>query len=81
MKQILMLMHTALVTTLRWNVGCQIFSHKSGFNAVHHVPKSNDEHIGDALKDFASDHGAPEHLKMDGASVQVGRHTTFQKLL
>ena len=67
--------------SLTGNVGCQIFSHKSGFNAVCHILKSDDEHIGNALEDFISDHGAPEHLTMDGASVQVGRHTTFQKLL
>ena len=67
--------------SLTGNVGCQIFSHESGFNAVHHIPQSNDEHVGNLLEDFTSDHGAPEHPTMDGASAQVGRHTTFQKLL
>ena len=54
---------------------------KSGFDAVCHVPQSNDECVGNALKDFTSDGGAPEHLTVDGAAVQVGRHATFQKLL
>ena len=67
--------------SLTKNVGCQIFSHKLGFDAVRHVPQPNDECIGDALKDFMSDCGAPEHPTMDGAPVQVGRHATFQKLL
>jgi len=67
--------------SLTGNIGCQIFSHKSGFNVVYHIPKSNDEYIGNALKDFISDYGAPDRLTMDGAAVQVGRHTTFQKLL
>ena len=65
--------------SLAGNIGCQIFSHESGFNAVCHIPKSNDDHIGNAFKDFVSNCGAPEHPTMDGAAVQVGRHATFQK--
>ena len=57
--------------SLTGNVGCQIFSHESGFNAVHHIPQSNDEHIGNDLKDFTSNCGAPKHLTLNGASVQV----------
>ena len=67
--------------SLTGNIGSQIFSHKSGSNVACHIPESNDEHIGNALKDFVSDCGAPEHLTMDVASAQVGRHATFQKLL
>ena len=67
--------------SLTGNVGCQIFGHESGFDAVHHIPKSNDECVGNALKDFVSDCGAPEHPTVDGAAAQVGRNATFQKLL
>ena len=51
-------------TSLTGNVGCQISSHSSWFNAAHHIPESDDEHIGNALKDFMSDCGTPEHLTM-----------------
>ena len=67
--------------SLTMNVGCQTFSHESRFDAVHHIPKSDNDCIGDAFKDFMSNCSAPEHPTMDGAAVQVGRHATFQKLL
>ena len=67
--------------SLTGDIGSQIFSHKSGFDVVHRTPKADDEHTGNALKDFVSDRGAPEHLTMDGVTFKIGPHTTFQKLL
>ena len=56
-----------------------MYSHKCGFNASYPIPRSNSEHVGYILNDFISDYGAPENLTYDGADVQVGRNTNFQK--
>ena len=37
------------------------------------------EQLGYSLNDFMSAYRAPENMKYDGAAVQVGRHTNFQK--
>ena len=67
--------------TLRRNVSSQIYSHKCGFNAVYHLESANGENVGYSLSKFVSDYGAPEHLTLDEAAVQVGRNTNFQNTI
>ena len=64
---------------LRGNVTSQMYTHKCGFNTSYPIPRSNSEHVGYRLNDFVSDYGAPGQLTYDGAAVQVGRNTNFQK--
>ena len=63
------------------NIGSQIYSHKCGFTECYHLPKVDGEHVGNSLRSFISDYGVPEHLTYDGAAVQVGRKTDFQKTI
>ena len=63
------------------NIGSQVYSHKCGFNECYHLPKVDGERVGNSLKSFISDYGAPDHLTFDGAAVQVGRNTDFQKTI
>ena len=42
------------------------------------MDKANNENIGHSLGAFISEFGVPEHLKFDGAAVQVGSKTIFQ---
>ena len=65
--------------SLRGNVASQMYSHKCGFNASYLIPRATFEHVGYSLNDFVRDYGAPEHLTYDGAAVQIGRNTNFQK--
>ena len=65
--------------SMRGNVASQMYIHKCGFNASYPIPRANSEHIGYSLNDFVSDYGATDHLTYDGAAVQVGRDTNFQK--
>ena len=65
--------------SIRGNVASQMYIHKCVFNASYPIPRANSEHIGYSLNYFVSDYGAPEHLTYDGAAVQVGRNTNFQK--
>ena len=37
--------------------------------------------VGNSLKDFVHDFGAPSHLTFDGAQVQMGKNTLFQSTL
>ena len=67
--------------SLTGNVACQVYSDKSGFNAIYHLTRANDENIGNSLRSFISEYGIPEHLTCDGAAVQTGRHTIFQKTI
>ena len=67
--------------SLRSNIAAQIFSHKNGFSKPYFMKKADGNHIGEALKDFVNDFGVPERLTYDGAPVQVGRGTTFQKTI
>ena len=57
----------------------QIYSHKCDFNASNPISRVNNDTVGYSLNDFVSAYGAPEHLKYDGAAVQLGQHTKFQK--
>jgi hypothetical protein len=63
--------------SLRGNVGSQVFSHKCGFKACYPLQKVDGNSVGDALTQFISDYGVPEHLTFDGASVQTGPKTRF----
>ena len=67
--------------SLRSNIAAQIYSHKCGFKAIYPFPKADGNHVGQSLKDFIYDYGAPEHLTFDGAMVQVGRQTPFVQTL
>lgn len=67
--------------SLRGNVASQIFFHKCGFAANYHVSRVNNETIGPTLDAFINEFGVPEHLTVDGAPVQIGRHTRFQQTI
>ena len=41
----------------------------------------DDDNVHGSLLAFNSEYGIPEKLTMDGAAVQVGRHTGFQKTI
>ena len=69
------------VKSLRGNVCSQVYSHKCGFRACYHMPKADGEHVGHTLNRMIEDYGAPEHLIMDGASVQVGSRTSLQNII
>ena len=69
------------VRSIRGYKASQIFSHKCGFKKIYHLKKADNENVGNALKAFISDFGAPEHLTYDGAAVQIGGKTSFQKTL
>ena len=64
---------------LQGNLESQMYSHKCGFNVSYPIPRANSEHVGYSLNYFVSDYGAPEHLTYDGAAMQIGRNTNFQK--
>lgn len=67
--------------SLRGNIASQIFFHKCGFATAYHVSRVNDAAIGPTLNSFCHDWGVPNHLTIDGANVQVGRHTQFNQAL
>ena len=67
--------------SLRGNKASQIYSHKCGFKALYHLSKANNEQIGQSLKDFIFEYGAPSKLTYDGAAVQVGSKTLFQETI
>jgi hypothetical protein len=54
-----------------------LYSHKCGFKASYPIQKIDGDHVGDTLAQFINDHGVPEHLTFDGASVQTGAKTRF----
>ena len=45
--------------------------------SIYPLQKANGEQVGQSLKDFIHDYGAPEHITFDGAMVQVGQNTPF----
>lgn len=69
------------IKSLRGSAAMQIYSNKCGFNKVYTLRKTDNESVGNSLKAFISDYGAPERLTYDGAAVQVGSKTLFQKIL
>ena len=69
------------VRSLRGNIGCQLYSHKCGFKACYPIQKIDGNHVGDALTQFISDFGVPQHLTFDGASVQTGPKTRFMETI
>ena len=71
----------AEVKSLHQNIAAQIYSHKVGFAACYPLTELKGEAIGNTLNDFCHDFGIPEHLKFDGAMVQVGPKTLYQKLI
>ena len=67
--------------SLRGHIASQIYFDKCGFAACYHITKADNANIGPTLSAFASDFGIPKNLTMDGAQVQVGRHTDFQSFI
>lgn len=65
------------IRSLWSNIGCQIYSHKCGFEACYPIQRINGTQVGDTLTQFISDYGAPKHWTFDGASVQTGPTTRF----
>jgi Reverse transcriptase (RNA-dependent DNA polymerase) len=67
--------------SLRGNVASQIYYDKCGFAACYHLPRADNVHVGATLPAFTADYGIPDNLTMDGAQVQIGRNTEFQKFI
>ena len=59
----------------------QAYTHKNGFAAVYPMESMKGDEVGETLRNFANDHGAPDHLTYDGAAVQTGPKTEFQRLV
>ena len=45
------------------------------------MQRMNGTNVGNSLKAFVNDYGAPNKLTYDGALVQTGRNTLFQETL
>ena len=71
----------AKTKSLRGFVAAQIYSHKTGFAVAYHMESANNENVGQSLRSFVNDYGAPEQLTYDGAPVQVGKKTLFQQTI
>ena len=69
------------IKSLLGNSCAQVYTHKIGFAACYPLPAAKGDPVGHTLSDFVHDFGAPQHLTFDGAQVQVGKHTLFQKYL
>ena len=69
------------IKSLLGNTCAQIYTHKIGFAVSYPLPVAKGEEVGQTLLNFIHDFGAPEHLTFDGAQVQVGKNTLFQKVL
>jgi hypothetical protein len=48
----------ATTKSLNSNVATQIYTHKCGFNATHHLTRANEEQVGYSLSDFVHEYGA-----------------------
>ena len=69
------------VKSLLGNTCAQIYTHKIGFAVSYPLPVAKGDEVGQTLSNFIHDYGAPEHITFDGAQVQVGKNTLFQKTL
>lgn len=69
------------IKSLRGNIASQIYFDKCGFAACYHLPRTDDRHVGPTLTAFSTDYGIPDNLTLDGANVQVGRNTEFQRFI
>lgn len=67
--------------SLRSNVATQLYSHKCGLKVPYHLLRADGEQVGNSLADFIHEYGAPDHLKFDGAAVQVGPRTKFMEVI
>ena len=63
--------------SLRSNIGCQLYSHKSGFKTAYPIEEIDGNHVGNALTQFINNYGAPEQLTFDGAAVQTGPNEIY----
>ena len=45
------------------------------------MQKADNDNVGYTLSAFCDEFGVPEHLTYDGAAVQVGSKTSFQKIV
>jgi uncharacterized membrane protein YgcG len=57
----------------------QAYTHKNGFSAVYPIESLTGDAVGETLRNFANEHGAPDHLTYDGAANQTGPKTEFQR--
>ena len=63
--------------SIRSNIGCQLYSHKSGFKTAYPIEEIDGNHVGNALTQFINNYGAPEQLTFDGAAVQTGPNEIY----
>ena len=69
------------VRSIGGNCFAQLYSHKCGFASVYPMRKLDGNNVGNSLKDFIHEYGAPRHLTFDGASVHMGPNTEFKRAL
>ena len=67
--------------SLMGNTCAQVYTHKIGFAVSYPLPIAKGNEVGQTLSHFIHDYGAPEHVTFNGAQVQVGKKTLFQKTL
>ena len=69
------------VKSLHSNIASQMYSHKCRFKKVYHLRRIDGENVGHTLTEFVHDFGAPDCMVFDGAAVQTGPNTLFNKNL
>ena len=69
------------IKSLLGNTCAQVYTHKIGFAVCYPLTAAKGDAVGHTLSDFVHDFGAPDHITFDGAQVQVGKKTLFQKNL
>ena len=69
------------IKSLLGNTCAQVYTHKIGFAVCYPLAVAKGDEVGHTLSDFVHDFGAPDHITFDGAQVQVGKKTLFQKNL
>ena len=67
--------------SLRGIIGLHVYPHKCNFDHVVHRTYYNNENFTNIMSVLVSDFGVPEHLTVDGSSVQVVRMTLSFKLI
>ena len=67
--------------SLLGNICGQVYCNKGDFACFYPLPGDNSEQLGNTLLDLIHEFGAPSLLTFDGHKSQVGRHTSYQKLL
>lgn len=69
----------AKVKSIKGNTCAQIYTDAKGYVATYHMESKSQ--AGNSLQDLFCNVGIPNKLVYDGAPEQVGKNTTFQKIV